>query len=152
MTLQKTKMLINTYLAETKTMQLATVGEGGKPWICNVYFVADVDKNIYWLSEPTRRHSKEIAENPNVAISIAVKTDMPVIGLQADGTARHIGDLKTIKNVMIKYIKKYGVGKEFYMKAVKGIGKHRVYKMSVSKFSLLDEVNYPKDSPREWKL
>ena len=81
--------LISKYLAEAKTMQLATVRDG-RPWICNLHFVADKKGNIYWLSLPTRRHSEDIAGNKNVAISIAIKTSMPVVGIQAEGTAEVI--------------------------------------------------------------
>jgi uncharacterized protein YhbP (UPF0306 family) len=147
----KAEDYIKKYLSEAKTMQLATT-KSNIPWICNVYFVADEDGNIYWLSEPTKRHSEDIKENPNVAISIAFKTGTPVIGLQAEGQAKQTGDLKTIKSVMVKYVKKYGLGKEFYRLASKGVNKHKIYKMTVKKYSLFDEVNFPKDSSKEWVL
>lgn len=146
----KTYILNN--LSEAKVMQLATVGDNGRPWISNVYFVADKAGNIYWLSEPSRRHSKDIESNPDVSVSVVVKSDMPVIGVQAEGTASINIDLKTIKLIMTDYVKKYGVGKEFYQRAINGIGKHKVYKMTVKRYSLFDEVNFPKDSPREWVL
>ena len=38
-----------------------------KPWLCNVWYVMDNDNNIYFMSRETRRHSKEIEQNPNVS-------------------------------------------------------------------------------------
>ena len=147
----KAKDYIKKYLKEPKLMQLATTKDD-KPWICSVYFVVDEDSNIYWLSETHRRHSKEIEENSNVAVSMAIKTDLPVIGLQAEGKAMRVSNLNTIRKVMTRYVKKYGLGKDFYKRAVKGINKHKVYKMTVKKYSLFDEVDFPKSSPQEWVL
>jgi len=143
---------VEKYLPEPKFIQLATVGEGGKPWVCTVHFVVDKDSNIYWLSWPTRRHSEEVSKNSNVAITMVVKSDMPVIGLQAEGTAEQITSLPVVSKMMLKYVKKYGIGKGFYERVVSGDNKHRMYKLTPERFSLFDEVNFPKDSPQEWVL
>lgn len=75
--MQKTdlKTAINSYLKNAKMMQLATVSPGGKPWVCNVWFAADRNMNIYWISSTNRRHSIEIANNPHVAASICLVND-----------------------------------------------------------------------------
>ena len=65
-------------VAEAKVMQIATVGKDGKPWVASVYFVL-LDDKYYWLSEPHRRHSKNIVSTANIAIAIVIKKDMPVI-------------------------------------------------------------------------
>lgn len=140
--------LVSRYLSAAMIAQLATV-KNSKPWVCNVYFVIDKKNNLYWLSEPSRRHSQEIEKNKNVAICVAIKTDVPVIGLQAEGKAEQVTDLKTIAFIMVKYIKKYGVGQNLYKRAVEGINKHSVYRMKIEKYSLFDEVNYPKSSPQK---
>lgn len=141
--------LISKYLAEAKTMQLATVHDG-RPWSCNLHFVGDKKGNIYWLSLPTRRHSEDIAGNENVAISIAIKTSMPVVGIQAEGTAEQVAELNVVKRVMIDYVRRHGTGKAFYDRALHGISQHRLYKFTPMRISLFDEVNFPKDSPHQW--
>ncbi len=71
-------------------MHLATATNDGKPWVSNVWFAADDNFTIYWISSTTRRHSKEITENQKVAASICSvrepnESDMG--GIQLEGVA-----------------------------------------------------------------
>ncbi len=140
---------IKKYLSESKFMQLATVADN-KPWVCTLHFVTDEDANIYWLSLPTRRHSEEIAGNNQVAV--AVKTDMPVVGVQAEGTAEIVTDIDTITKVMDLYVERHGTGKTFVDRVVQGIDNHKMYKLTPKRFQLFDELNFPKQPPQEWVL
>ena len=135
-------------LEKQRLMQLATVGKAG-PWICTVHFIEDEALNLYWLSLPDRRHSKELAENARVAITVAVKLEMPVIGIQAEGRAEEVQDSEVIKNVMKKYVTKYKIGDSFYENYVAGSNKHKLYKFTPNRFSLFDEVNFKDTSPVE---
>ena len=63
------KDILKEFLSANKLMQLATVGEKG-PWICNVYYVADEEGNLYWSSARSRQHSKEIVNNSKVAATV----------------------------------------------------------------------------------
>ena len=136
--------LILRYLENVYVMQLATAG-GEQPWACTVYFVFDDKLNIYWLSLPDRRHSQEIEKNPKVAITMAIKQDLPVIGLGAEGVAEIVNDKKTVAAVIKKYIAKYNSGEKFYEKFLAGENQHRMYKLTPKKYVLFDEVNFPKD-------
>jgi len=144
--------LILKYLAEAKVLQLATVGDDSRPWISNVHFVSDKAGNIYWLSTENRRHSIEIESNENIAASIVVKSDMPVIGIQAEGIAEKVSDIAIIGRIMPSYVKKHGTGKEFYKRALAGINDHKLYRMKPSFYSLFDEVNFPKSAPQIWHI
>lgn len=84
------KQLIHDYLGKTRMLQLAT-SVSNQPWNCTVYYAFDDDWNIYWISTPDRRHSKEIAINPKVA-GVIVFSQEPypkdgVQGLQFEGIA-----------------------------------------------------------------
>jgi uncharacterized protein YhbP (UPF0306 family) len=118
-------------------MQIATVS-GGKPWICTVYYVLR-NKNFYWLSFPERRHSKEIADDAHVAIAVAVKQNKPVIGIQAEGTARMVQDQAEVAAVLSLYVEKYGQGKEFVQRFIAGENQHSLYCMTPTKVMLFDE-------------
>lgn len=142
------KDLIRQYLQDGRVMQVATV-KNGSPWISTVYFVTDKAMNLYWLSLPTRRHSREIMEDNRVAIAIAAKQDLPVIGLQAEGDVEVVTYSGTVKGIMEKYIAKYGAGHDFYDNFVLHKNAHRMYKFRPTRFSLFDEVHFPKDSPVE---
>ena len=122
-------------------MQLATV-DGDQPWICTVWFVADDDLNLYWLSYPTRRHSQEIAKHQKVAAAIAIKTAYPVIGVQVEGEAEVVSDESNVKSITDKYIAKYDTGHDFYQNFVAGSNQHQLYRLKPNMFVLFDEVNF----------
>ncbi len=134
------------HLKATKTMQLATV-KGGKPWICTVYFVFHEGK-IYWLSLLSRRHSQELASHPHAAVAFAVKTDKPVIGVQAEGRVEIAKDKDAVKTVCDLYIKKYDQAHDFYKSFVAGTNQHNLYCFTPETWVLFDENNHP-DTPRQ---
>ncbi len=150
---EKLEKLIQQYLKDARMMQLATVAEG-KPWVCNVWFAADKDMNIYWFSSVTRRHSEEVMKDPNVAAAICLPqtpADKPQ-GLQLEGTA----ELLTKPTDIAKAMKCY-VGRVFNVKQVKDFmahmdRPHRFYRINVSSYVLFDAVNFPDNPRQEFKL
>jgi uncharacterized protein YhbP (UPF0306 family) len=146
------KQLVKQYLSgESQVMQIATVA-GDQPWICTVYYVADNELNVYWLSLPDRRHSQEIAKHSKVAAAIAIKPDKPVVGLQIEGDAEEITDAATIAAIMKQYVAKYSSGQSFYDNFISGKNQHRLYRLRPRLFVLFDEVNFPKDGRQEWRI
>lgn len=136
------------FLALSSVMQLAT-SHDNKPWISTVYYVADTERNIYWLSLPERRHSQEITLNTNVAVAIAIKQDLPVIGIQAEGTVTIVEDAALVESVLATYTAKYdGAGKEFHTRFAEGKNKHQLYKLTPNQLVLFDEVHF-KDQPSQ---
>ena len=142
--------LIEEHLQQARVMQVATV-RGGRPWVCSVYFVADEQQRLYWLSWPSRRHSRDIAANDRVAVAIAVKTDKPVIGIQAEGRATVVTDSTEVQRVMQRYTEKYGEGSEFYNNFVAGKNLHELYRFTPETYVLFDEL-YFKDGAAVQKL
>lgn len=139
------------YLENTKLLQLATSNDN-LPWVVTVLFVHDDQANLYWLSEPSRHHSQDIAQNPRAAVAMAIKTDLPVIGLQAYGRAEVVTDLALIKVIVERYTAKHGLGQDFYSRAVDGSAKHKLYVFKPESYRLFDELNYPESSPLDWSL
>lgn len=136
------------YLDTVKVMQLATVNDG-KPWISTVFFVADSDMNVYWLSESHRRHSQDIEKNADVAIAIAAKLDKPVVGIQAEGSVEIITDAVLAEPLMAKYVAKYeGAGKDFIRRLKDATNKHQLYKMNVQRMTMFDELHFA-DQPSQ---
>lgn len=142
--------ITSAYFKLLKDAQIAQIATCifDQPWVASVYFVADDDLNIYWLSEKHRRHSREIANNSKTAIAIAIKTDIPVIGFQASGNTTEVSDIATVAKIMPKYIAKYSTGKKFVELFKQGTAKHRLYKFTPKYAQLFDEQNYkPADNP-----
>lgn len=121
-------------------MQLATA-RGQKPWVCSVFYVVDNEYNFYWLSLPTRRHSQDIATNNHAAVTVAIKHDLPVIGIQAEGTVTITNDQVEVEKVATAYVEKYDSAKTFYDRFTKGINQHWVYKLKPTSVTLFDEYN-----------
>lgn len=141
---QKTAKLLPELLKEGRLMQIATTS-GDQPWICTVYYVADTQHNLYWLSFPTRRHSQEIANNRHIAIAIAIKHDKPVIGIQAEGSATAVTDPNEVKEVMQNYVAKYNQGKDFYNNYKSGTNRHVLYKFTPNNYVLFNELHFDGD-------
>jgi uncharacterized protein YhbP (UPF0306 family) len=145
------KDLIKKYLSKSRMMQIATV-DNGQPWICTVYYVEDEDLNLYWLSHPTRRHSKEIEKHNKVAIAVPVKFDKPVTGIQAEGKVEVVEDTDEIAKVMRDYVNKYDSGRQFYDNFVAGKNEHYLYKFTPKKYKLFDENTFKDNPEKEWNL
>jgi hypothetical protein len=51
-------------------MVLATVGEDGLPWASPVWFAHDGYDDLYWISAPDARHSRNLAAHADTAIVV----------------------------------------------------------------------------------
>ena len=82
------KSSINEYLTRHSVLSLATCHEG-RPWSTDLLYASDELCRLYFVSAVTTRHSKHIAANPRVSVSISRQcTDWKEIrGLQLDGSA-----------------------------------------------------------------
>src|SRR5690348_4607055 len=85
--------IIREYIDKSLHMSLATVS-GNKPWVCEVHFVYDDNLNLYWRSLESRRHSQEIAKNPNVAGNIVRQHALGEYphAIYFEGTAQQLTD------------------------------------------------------------
>lgn len=134
---------IQSYLHEAKMMQLATSTLDGKPWICNVWFAADSDLNIYWISATTRRHSEEIAKNPYVAASICLvrePNESSKGALQIEGVVTQLKKPLEIAKILKLYASR-GI---FTAKQVKSFMAdleypHRFYKITPSVIAMFED-------------
>ncbi len=147
------KKLIKEYLSQAKMMQVATVNND-QPWICTVYFVADRNLNIYWISTPARRHSEEIKNHSKVAAAIPIKyvPGEKVVGLQVEGEASLIEDAEEIKSAMRLYTDTYNRGEDWYKDFLAGKNNHKVYKLKPRAFVIFDEESFPGDPRQEFNL
>jgi uncharacterized protein YhbP (UPF0306 family) len=136
--------LLKTYLEQEHKLQLATAVDG-QPWSCTVYFVADEDWNLYWASLPTRRHSREIKQNPKVAAAIAIKGVIgeKVIGIQIEGTAQELRPGMYDREVVERYAARFGRDESWVSDFINGKTEHQLYKLTSRGIDLFDEENFP---------
>ena len=96
-----TKNIVINFLKKHNLMAIATSGDF--PWIASVYYTFDNDLNIYFLSDPSTLHAKQILQNPKVSISIAdshQSISKPKKGLQLSGVAHQISGINKIKHAL----------------------------------------------------
>ncbi len=97
-----TKELVLKFLSHHKLMTIATFGEF--PWIASAYYTFDQDLNLYFLSDPSTLHVKQILRNPKVSVAISdshqdINKDKR--GLQSFGIAKQISGVAKIKHVLM---------------------------------------------------
>src|SRR5437868_11008816 len=122
---------IREYIEPLVHMSLATVKDN-RPWVCEVHFACDKELNLYFRSLPTRRHSLEIADNPQVAGNIVRQHQLgeAPVGVYFEGTAHRL-TTGPEQDVAFEALKaKLGVGPEILEEAQREDG-HQFYKITV---------------------
>lgn len=51
-------------------MVLGTADEGGRPWVSPVYYALSGYSQLYWVSSPEARHSRNLAAHPDLSIVV----------------------------------------------------------------------------------
>lgn len=145
--------LVKNYLKEAKLMQLAT-SIHNQPWICSVWFAADGNLNIYWISSTTRRHSDEVIKNPKVAGAIVLPhtpEDAPR-GIQLQGKAKILTSKKEIAKAILLFTGRIFTKKNIIEFMKSKTSPHRFYMIKPTQFVLFDAVNFPNNSRQEYNL
>jgi nitroimidazol reductase NimA-like FMN-containing flavoprotein (pyridoxamine 5'-phosphate oxidase superfamily) len=65
-----------------KYLTLSTADADGRPWSTPVYFTPDGYRDLYWVSSPDARHSRNIAVRPEVAV-VVFDSHVPIGGAEA---------------------------------------------------------------------
>ena len=144
--------LIDQQLQDGKMMQLATSLKD-QPWCCTVYFVANENKDIYWISKPNRRHSQEIMKNPKASATVPTKfvPGQSIAALQVEGEASLVEDSEEIKIVITSYENRFNRGQEWLEDFLNGNNEHKLYKIVPSLIAVCDEEAFPEELIREWR-
>jgi len=98
------KEVIAVVLNEVYLMSLATV-DNDTPWSTILAFIGDKDFNIYWMSDPSSRHSHNLMVNNKASISITstLKPEDPNVGVQIIGKVEEIqGDLPEMHSLYLQ--------------------------------------------------
>ena len=116
-------------------------------------FVCDEKLNLYWISTPDTRHSKEIHKHKKVSAAIPIKfTDLVVVGIQVEGDANFVEDTDEIKRIMRLYTDKFQRGENWYKDFMAGKNVHKLYRIKPRLFVLFDRESFPDNSRQEFKI
>lgn len=132
-----TEQFIRDYIPDVAHMSLATCADN-KPWVCEVHFVYDNDLNLYFMSSRDRRHSLEIAKNPQVSGNIVkqhAQGEKPS-GVYFEGAAEKVEDTSPDSEVYKLYVEK--IGEHPLLKFMPEPNGPRFYKITVSDFYVFD--------------
>jgi len=92
MTDDDTRAAITAFLAAHSTLTLATLGPDHRPLAASLFYAADPELRLYWLSAASSRHSQNLAENPAVAVTVHTETWSwtTIAGVQMEGQAARV--------------------------------------------------------------
>ncbi|HXS15116.1 MAG TPA: pyridoxamine 5'-phosphate oxidase family protein [Candidatus Saccharimonadales bacterium] len=144
-----TKKLISDYLESARLMQVATTKDN-QSWTCTVYFAFDDENNLYWISLPTTRHSKELRGNEKVSGTIVLPHGPGdnVRGMQFQGVAKELTEGDEFQHALDVYAKRMGMKETRKENILNGTDGHTVYKIHPTLFVLFDTLNFP-ENPRQ---
>lgn len=83
---------LRAFLAAHNTMTVATVGPQGEPQAAAVFYAADEQLNLYFLSSPSSRHSQNLLRDARVAATIHADGQAwkEIRGLQIEGIVQQV--------------------------------------------------------------
>ena len=135
------EQVIREYLPNVIHLSLATCKDG-KPWVCEVHYAFDDKLNLYFRSLTSRRHSQEIAANPNVAGNIVKQHQAGVspVGVYFEGTATMLSPGEEMDAAYEALNARFGAGPEILEEAKNPDG-HQFYKVTVSGWYVFGNVD-----------
>lgn len=130
---------------------LATADHDGVPWASPVWYAMENYSQLYWVSFPGARHSRNIAVRREVAMVVFNSTVAPGTGqgVYMTGTAQQLtgeGQVDHGLRVFSRKSLRQGIG-EFALDRVTGDARLRLYQAQVDTFSILDP-----DSPFDVRI
>ena len=126
-------------VARNLYLTLGTADADGRPWAAPVYFAPAGDREFYWVSATDARHSRNVAERPQVSLVVFDSTVAPYHGraVYAAGEARELsGD--DLARGLAGYPRADGRGATPVVRAdVTGPSPYRLYRATVSELWVL---------------
>jgi uncharacterized protein len=95
-TMSDLRLRVQEFLRGHNTMTLATTGPGDEPQAAAVFYAADDAFGLYFVSDPTSRHSQNLRREPRAAATIQADGQawQEIQGLQIEGTAHLVTGLR----------------------------------------------------------
>lgn len=124
-------------------LTLATAGADGVPWASPVWFGHDDYTTFFWMSQPTARHSQNIAERADIGIVIFDSTVSPRDrnAVYVEAVADEVPDIDLERVVAIYSARSVARGLEpLTLHEVTGVASFRLYRArALAQFVLEDE-------------
>lgn len=133
--------VIRDYLPQVVHMSLGTCVDS-KPWVCEVHFAYDDYLNLYFRSLTSRRHSQEIAVNPNVAGNIVVQHSVGQypLGVYFEGIAKLL-DAGDEQNTAFEHLKERLDMDDSILEDAERDDGHKFYKITVKHWYVFGKLD-----------
>ena len=127
--------------AGNRYMTLGTADEHGQPWVSPVWFAREGYEELYWVSKPGARHSRNVAVRPQVSI-VVFDSQVPVGSAAAVYMQAVAGELKGAElehgmEVFAREDAAQGLA-PWTLADVTGSARHRLYRAAVTEHWVLD--------------
>jgi uncharacterized protein YhbP (UPF0306 family) len=99
-------------LREENTLALATVGEQGQACVAPLYYIADEDLTLFWLSSESSLHSRNLKREPMAAATVYRHTDnwKEIRGVQLRGPVSVVSDPEGRRALVEAYCERFQLG------------------------------------------
>lgn len=98
------------FLKRQSTLALATAGlADGRPQVAPLFFASDEHLNLYWISDPDSRHSRNITDWNDAAATVFTETweYSAIKGVQIEGDAYDVTDQAERERALALYRAKF---------------------------------------------
>lgn len=146
MNLQDPGIVAKAIIDSNMYMVLGTADESGAPWVSPVYYAAVGYREFYWVSSPEVRHSRNIAERPQ--ISIVIFNSQALIGtgqgVYMSAVAEQLTGTELDRGIELFSRTSLGHGgHEWKREDVQEPALYRLYRAITSEHWILDPVGSP---------
>ena len=104
---------VRALLERENTLVLATTADDGTPIATPLFYYADGELNLYWLSSPDSRHSRNLGVRSRVAVAVFTQVSdwKGICGVQMEGAAGVV-DSATRAEMQDSYRRRLALGSE----------------------------------------
>jgi len=102
-------------LRSQSTLALATTGDNAQPCLAPLFYIVDPALNLYWLSSPNSRHSRNLARDPAASAAVFRPTQdwNEICGVQMRGKVALIDDPLRRRALVKTYCDRFALGSVF---------------------------------------
>jgi len=105
--------LVAALLAAESTLALASTDESGLAAVAPLFYIADEEFSLYWVSSHKSPHSQNVLRDPRVAVTVYKRTDnwREICGVQLKGKAYAVTDPMRRKHLIHVYNERFDLGR-----------------------------------------
>jgi len=107
--------LIAALLGEETTLSLATSGGGGEPCVAPLFYIADKELSLCWLSSESSSHSVNLERNAHAAATVYRNAQnwKEICGVQLGGAVSKVTEPELRAALVKAYCERFKLGRVF---------------------------------------